>query len=90
MQIEDILGHIGELVRLSEIRWIDVGEVEGAMSFHLDKVLNLSQLPCGHVNGRVIGIGYPTGADCIALWLSQHEQRHFNRSMYYWEVQKQE
>ena len=27
------------------------------------------RMPCGHVNGRVIGIGYPTGADCIALWL---------------------
>jgi len=71
VQIENVLAHVGELVRLSQIGGIDVGELEGAVNFHLDKVLDLRQIPGGHVDGISLDSG-------PVVWVRLATQHHVN------------
>ena len=58
VQVEDVLCHVGVFVRLSQVGGVDIGELEGAVGLHLDEVLDLDELPVGHVDG-VSGHGGP-------------------------------
>ena len=57
VEIEHILGHVGVLVRLSQIGGGDVGEVKRAVSLNLDEILDLGELPVGHVEGVSLHCG---------------------------------